>query len=169
MIRSLSDKVETLTRDPSPNGRGVNIPMWRRKRVFSPFSHWEKGRGWGLSEKERTPNPPLSTQGLPIRWDQVLCYLAQNSLRVIEDLIVTESQHAETLAKHVRSANLVVLPLPVRVVGRAVTFSYQAGFPAVEVGDITAELMLAPEFEAPAAVDCEVVARAGSRPASVVL
>jgi len=54
-------------------------------------------------------------------------------------------------------------------VGRAITFHYQAGFAAVEVGDITAELMLAPEFEAPAAVDCEVVARAGSRPASVVL
>ena len=52
------------------------------------------------------------------------------------------------LAKHVRIANLVVLPLPVRVVGRAITFPYQAGFAAVEVGDITAELMLAPEFEA---------------------
>ena len=83
-----------------------------------------------------------------IRWDQVLCYLVQNILRVIEYLIVTESQHAETLAEHVCIANLVVLPLPVRVVGRAITFHHQTGFAAVEVGDITPELMLAPEFEA---------------------
>ncbi len=62
--------------------------------------------------------------------------------------MVTKSQHAETLAKHVRIANLVVLPLTVRVVGRAITFHYQTGFAAVEVGDITSELMLAPEFEA---------------------
>jgi hypothetical protein len=33
-------------------------------------------------------------------------------------------------------------------VGRAITLHYQTGFAAVEVGDITTELMLAPKFEA---------------------
>lgn len=83
-----------------------------------------------------------------IQWDQVLGDLAQNILRVIQNLIVAESQHAETLANHVCIANLVVLPLLVRVVSRAITFDYQTGFAAVEVGDIISELMLAPEFEA---------------------
>src|SRR5207245_9055452 len=96
----------------------------------------------------KNPNPPLSIGRFLTERDQVLCYLAQNILRIIEDLIVSESQHAETLAKHVRIANLVVLPLLVRVVGRAITFHYQTRFAAVEVGDITTELMLAPEFEA---------------------
>ena len=81
---------------------------------------------------------------VPGRWSH---RMPKSLPKQIEDLIVTEPQHAETLAKHVRIANLVVLPLPVRVVGRAITFHYQTRFAAVEVGDITTELMLAPEFE----------------------
>src|SRR5712691_1251400 len=119
----------------------------RTPRFLRPSPTGRRVGDEGLARKKE-PNPPLSMGRFLIRWDQVLCYLAQNILRIIEDLIVTESQHAETLAKHVRIANLVVLPLPVRVVGRAITFHYQTGFAAVEVGDITPELMLAPEFEA---------------------
>src|SRR2546425_8826204 len=91
---------------------------------------------------------PYTTLFRSIRWDQVLCYLAQNILRVIEDLIVTESQHAETLAKHVCIANLRSEAHTAELQSLAYIVCYLTLFAEVEVGDITPELMLAPEFEA---------------------
>src|SRR5437867_10923864 len=90
---------------PLPVGEGKRSQCERGKEFFLPSPTGRRVGDEGLARKKE-PNPPLSTGGLLIRWDQVLCYLVQNILRVIEYLIVTESQHAETLAEHVRIANL---------------------------------------------------------------
>ena len=105
-------------------GEGKRSQCERGKEFFLPSPIGRRVGDEGLARKKE-PNPPLSIGRFLIRWDQVLCYLAQNILRIIQDLIVIESQHAETLAKYVSIANLVVLPLPIRVVGRAITFHYQ--------------------------------------------
>src|SRR5438093_13528410 len=101
-------------------GLGSGLRLCDSQPGFLPSPTGRRVGDEGLARKKE-PNPPLSTGVLLIRWDQVLCYLVQNILRVIEDLIVTESQHVETLAEHIRIAKLVVLSWLVTVVLRAIT------------------------------------------------
>ena len=77
----------------------------------------------------------------------MLRYLLQNGPSIIQDLIVRESQHADTLLDHIGVAVSVVMPLLVSFMHRAVTLNDQTRLATIEVSQIIAELMLSSEFE----------------------
>src|SRR5207247_270848 len=73
--------------------------------------------------------------------------LRQNFLGIIENLLICETQYAQTLTNQVCVAILIVMPLLVWTVHRPITLDYKTSFVTIEIRYVIAKLMLASEFE----------------------
>jgi hypothetical protein len=66
---------------------------------------------------------------------------------LIQNLPIAEPQYSQILRDHVRVTLLIVMPLLVGFVYRAIAFNNQLGIATIEVSDIVSKLMLSSEFE----------------------
>ena len=75
------------------------------------------------------------------------CDFLQHSLGVIQNLFVCESSYPQTMSNHVCISILIVIPLLILIVHRAITLNHKLGLSTVEVRNVVTKLMLSSEFE----------------------
>jgi len=77
----------------------------------------------------------------------MLSNLIKDAFCIIQNLLVSESQHAVALRNQIRVATLIVMPLIVWIARRTIPFNYKTSVVTIEVGDVVTKLMLPSEFE----------------------
>ena len=90
---------------------------------------------------------PLIPSPSPKGRREALYNLIEHALWIIHNRGIGEAQNSQSLRNHVRIAVLIVMPSLIVFMHWAITFDDQLSLVTIEVGDITAELVLSSKLE----------------------
>jgi hypothetical protein len=114
--------------------------------AFPALSRWRVPEG-GRYESGLPLAVPLIPSPSPKGRREIFYNLVEHALWIIQNRGVGKAQHSQSLRNHVSIAVLIVMPLLIVFMYRAVTFDYQLSLVTIEVHNIISELMLSSKLE----------------------